>query len=109
MSTFRVMKSDLRFNICGLETSHLRNTDVPDLATRVENTIHPHLSYACRFWADHLIVTAYDTTILYELRDFLHHRLLYWLEVLSLLKNIHFASGMLLLTQEWNQVSSSDV
>jgi hypothetical protein len=105
LSCLRVMRSGLRFNICGLETSHLRNTDVPDLTTRVENSILPHLSYGCRFWADHLRLTAYDTDILNELRNFLHHRFLYWLEVFSLIKKINAASGMLLSMLEWNQVS----
>ena len=104
-SAFRVMKKELRFNICGLETSHLRNTDVSDLTTRVTNTILPHLSYVCRFWADHLNATAHDTEILEELRDFLHHRLLYWLEVLSLTKFINIASGMLRVVLDWNEVS----
>jgi hypothetical protein len=104
-SAFRVMKRELRFNICGLETSHMRNTDVSDLTTRVTNTILPHLSYGCRFWADHLNATAYDTKILEELRDFLHHHLLYWLEVLSLTKFIKIASGMLRVILGWNQVS----
>jgi len=108
LSTFRVMKRELRFNICGLETSHFRNTVVPDFTKRVENTIR---SYGCRFWADHLIATPYDTTMLYELRDFFHHSLLYWLEVLSLIKNINIASRMLLSMLEWNQpeVSVNDV
>jgi hypothetical protein len=104
-SAFRVMKRELRFNICGLETSHVRNTDVSDLTTRVTNTILPHLSYVCRFWADHLNATAFDTEILEELRDFLHHHFLYWLEVLSLTKFINIASGMLRVVLEWNQVS----
>ncbi|KIM87374.1 hypothetical protein PILCRDRAFT_814882 [Piloderma croceum F 1598] len=103
LSSLRVMESGLRFNICNLETSHVRNTDVPDLAARVENTILPHLSYGCRFWADHLITTAYDTEILSKLRDFFHHRFLYWLEVLSLLKKINVASRMLRSMLEWNQ------
>lgn len=105
LSTFRVMKKELRFNICGLETSHLKNTDVPDLNMRVANTILPHLSYGCRFWADHLKTTTYDSTILAEVRDFLLNRLLYWFEVLSLIKNINVASRMLLSMLEWNQVS----
>lgn len=104
LSAFRVMKSELRFNICNLETSHCRNTDVPDLTSRVERTILPHLSYASRFWADHLSATAYDTDILNEVRAFLHHRLLYWLEVLSLIKKVNMASGMLLSVLDWNQV-----
>jgi hypothetical protein len=98
------MKSGLRFNIAGLETSHCRNADVPDLATRIEKSILPHLSYGCRFWADHLGATAYDTGILKEVKDFLYYRILYWLEVLSLIKKVNMASGMLLSVLRWNQV-----
>ena len=104
LSSLRVMKSCLRFNIAGLETSHRRNVDVPDLATRIQTTVLPHLSYGCRFWADHLGATAYDADILNEVNDFLHHRLLYWLEVLSLIKKVNRASGMLLSVLHWNQV-----
>ena len=104
LSSLRVMKSDLRFNIAGLETSHCRNADVPDLASRVENAILPHLSYGCRFWADHLGATIYDSDILKEVKDFLYHRLLYWLEVLSLIKKVNMASGMLLSVMHWNKV-----
>jgi hypothetical protein len=105
LSAFRVMKSELRFNISNLETSHCRNTDVPDLTARVKKTILPHLSYASHFWADHLGATAYDTDILNEVRDFLYHCLLYWLEVLSLIKKVNMASGMLLSVLNWNRVS----
>ena len=104
LSCLRVMKSDLRFNIAGLETSHCRNADVPDLAARIRKNIFPRLSYGCCFWADHLGETPYDTNILNEIKDFLHYRLLYWLEVLSLLKKVNMASGMLLSVLRWNQV-----
>jgi hypothetical protein len=104
LSSLRVMKFGLRFNICGLETSHLRNVDVPDITTRVENAVLPHLSYGCRFWADHLVTIAYDIQIDEALRYFLHTSLLYWLEVLSLTKNINIASRMLLSILEQNQV-----
>ena len=106
LSSLRFMnsKSGLRFNIADLETSHCRNADVPDLATRIEKTIPAHLSYACRFWADHLGATAYDTDVLKEVKEFLHYRLLYWLEVLSLINKVNMASGMLLSVLRWNQV-----
>jgi hypothetical protein len=107
MSALQVMKTELLFNICHLDTSHCRNDDVPNLATHIDKTILPHLSYGCRFWADHLSATAYDTKILNELRDFFHHHFLYWLEVLSLIKKINIASRMLLSILEWNQVSQS--
>ena len=105
LSCLRIMRLGLMFNICGLETSHIRNRDVPGLDTRVEKAITQHLSYACIFWADHLIVTGYDTEILNEIINFFHCQLLYWLECLSLMKRVHVASRMLHLFLDWNQVS----
>jgi hypothetical protein len=105
LSCMRVMKCGLQFNICNLETSHCRNTDVPDLTTRVNKTILPHLSYGCRFWAEHLAATPYDTDILSEVTDFFHHRLLYWLEVLSLIKKVNLASAVLISVLDWKHVS----
>jgi len=109
LSSLRVMKSGLRFNIGDLESSHCRNTDVPDLATRIKKTILPHLSYGCRFWADHLRSSAYETDILNEVRDFFHHRFLYWLEVLSLTNKMNTASRMLQSVLNWNQVSQNAI
>ncbi|KIM86900.1 hypothetical protein PILCRDRAFT_815342 [Piloderma croceum F 1598] len=109
LSSLRIMKLGLGFNICGLETSHIRNTDVPGLNTRVEKAIAQHLSYACIFWADHLIVTVYDAEILAEIINFFHCRLLYWLECLSLMKRVNVASRMLRLILDWNQYTNDDV
>ena len=103
LSSLRVMKFGLHFNICNLETSHLRNAEVADLAIRVEAAILPHLSYGCRFWADHLLTTGYDTTILDAVHNFLHDHFLYWLEVLSLIQKIDIALGMLESILEWDQ------
>jgi hypothetical protein len=75
-----------------------------NLTTRIQNTILPQLSYGCRFWADHLSATVYDTKIVNELGDFFRHRFLYWLEVLSVVKKINVASRMLVSLLEWNQV-----
>jgi len=105
LSCLRVMKSGLRFDIGNLETSHCRNTDVPDLGTRIKKMVLPHLLYGCCFWADHLCSSAYSTDILNEVRDFFHHRLLYWLEVLSLVEKVNMASGMLHSVLDWNEVS----
>lgn len=104
LSLLRVMKTDLRFNICSLTTSHLRNDDVPYLDKRVKEAIPTHLSYACRFWADHLLATPYESTILEQLRHLLYNQLLYWLEVLSLIKRVNIASPMLLSMLNWVQV-----
>jgi hypothetical protein len=40
-----------------------------------------------------------------KIQDFLHTRLLFWLEVLSLIKEVNIASKVLLSIIEWTQVS----
>jgi len=70
----------LKFNISGLETSHCLNSRVPDLEKRIKDTIPTHLSYSCRFWAEHLqevSETDVKDDILLQLRSFLHDRVLY--------------------------------
>ncbi|KZP10149.1 WD40 repeat-like protein [Athelia psychrophila] len=82
----RVMKRFLRFNICGLETAHLRNRDVPDLAKRIEDFIPRSLAYACRFWAEHVrLAGAINPQALPLILEFFQALFLYWLEVLSLI------------------------
>ena len=96
---------ELKFNICQLETSHQRNKDVSDLAERIKEAISSHLSYSCRFWADHLRSTNFTFDMNVEIQDFLHTRLLLWLEVLSLIKEVNIASKALLSVIEWTQVN----
>ncbi|KAN0107633.1 hypothetical protein V8E52_009952, partial [Russula decolorans] len=103
LSTLRVIMEELRFNICQLKTSHRRNKDVSDLDERAKKAISSHLSYSCRFWADHLRRTSFAFDINHEIRDFLHTRLLLWLEVLSLIKEVNIASKALSSIIEWTQ------
>ncbi|PAV14876.1 WD40 domain containing protein [Pyrrhoderma noxium] len=81
---FVLMKDQLRFNICDLETSFKFNRDVPNLEKRVSERIHPGLLYACRHWASHLRDVPYSSEILSKLDNFMYKQLLYWIEVLSL-------------------------
>jgi hypothetical protein len=104
MSSLRVMKIGLQFNICQLKTSYLRNSDIPELPSLTEKYIPPYLSYACRAWAAHLVVTPYDGETAESLRIFLYQQLLYWLEVLSLIGKVDIASPMLLSILAWIQV-----
>ena len=86
---FRLMKSQLRFNIFDLETSFKFNRDVPDLEKRVNERIHPGLLYACCYWASHLRDVPYSDELLYELDNFMYKQLLYWIEVLSLTRCLY--------------------
>ena len=106
LSCFRVMNAGLRFNICDIETSHVRNDDL-DLAPRIEKYIPDYLSYSCLFGAEHIQLSPFDPELLQEVNTFLYTRLLFWLEVLSVIKDIKIASRALLLLGEWSKVSHS--
>lgn len=57
---FSVMKDLLRFNICNIETSFIRNEDIPDLGTRIQGCIPSHLAYASVYWYQHLCEVPYS-------------------------------------------------
>jgi hypothetical protein len=81
----KVLDRQLKFNICDLPTSYLRNLDMPDFRWRLDNYIQLHLRYAAQFWIDHLMETAYDSCCGQEVQNLLFKKFLFWLEVLSLL------------------------
>ncbi|QRW00934.1 hypothetical protein RhiJN_28952 [Ceratobasidium sp. AG-Ba] len=97
----KVMMSELRFNICGLETSDTLNRNIPDLNVRVQRTISTQLSYACLYWTSHL-VEAHPHTLAPLVRDFMSKpQLLYWIEVLSLLGRLSAAPTSLMQVVKW--------
>ena len=95
LACLQVMRTELRFNICQLETSYIRNVDVPGLASRIKNFIPTHLSYSCHFWSDHLQTAIIDMATIDIVKRFLQSHILYWLEVLSLIKEVNIASRAL--------------
>ncbi|KIM72482.1 hypothetical protein PILCRDRAFT_803728, partial [Piloderma croceum F 1598] len=101
----QVMRDGLHFNICDLETSYNRNDDVEALAARIKKHIPGHLSFSCRFWAVYLQdVTGNEFTngtLLDEIENFFYSRFLYWLEVLSLIKELGMAPVALRIVARW--------
>ncbi|CAE6447215.1 unnamed protein product [Rhizoctonia solani] len=70
---FSAMKSQLRFNICILDSSFLSDDEVEDIESRIKLKITPTLAY----------------------------RLLFWMEVLNLLKMINTGIDILHKTNTW--------
>ncbi|KAG6333113.1 hypothetical protein ID866_5979 [Astraeus odoratus] len=96
ISSLQVMQHGLRFNICGLQSSYLKNTEVEDLEQRVKLCIPPHLSYSCRFFAHHIQKATLTPALGVEIQFFLRSQyVLFWLEALSLLKALDIASTAL--------------
>jgi len=105
---FRIMRKLLRFNICGLDTSYLRNKAIDGINHLVDETITTDIMYGCQYWASHLRlgVTASSDVGRFpvEIRFFLEDRFLYWLEVFSLKDCFHTVPKILGVVAEWCKV-----
>ncbi|QRW18431.1 Vegetative incompatibility protein HET-E-1 [Rhizoctonia solani] len=104
---FTVMRSSLRFNICKLETSSRFDKDVPDLQVRADRAISTAVFYACRYWSSHLQGSIFSKEIVHMLREFLYHRLLFWMEVMNLKNCIGHCSDALL--KAFKYMSAGDI
>ncbi|KAG6364032.1 hypothetical protein INS49_009135 [Diaporthe citri] len=87
-----IMSSRLCRDICGLVIPGKMASEIPHI--RIEENIPQHLRYACRYWVDHL--AKLDNSHLREaglmdggkIHAFLQECFLYWLEAMSLIKEI---------------------
>jgi len=87
-----LVSSHLHFNMCSLESSIVKNVDI-QATTR--SSITRLLSYSCQYWADHLVNTPSDETLMKAVKFVIYEKLLFWLEVMSLLGKAH--EGALIL------------
>ena len=101
---FDLMKAELKFNICELESSFVFDKDVLDLQERMKKSVSPALSYACRYWGEHLLQGNFTDAVHERLVDFLTHRLLFWIEVLNLERYMVIGIEMLRRVQTWLKV-----
>jgi hypothetical protein len=101
---FSIMES-LHFNMCDLESSYTFDSDVPMLNDRVQQNIGPTLQYVSQHWARHLHWAApacSDTDDLFcGLNEFLHNRLLFWIEAMNLIGASFECHSLLQYAQDW--------
>jgi hypothetical protein len=97
----QVLDTQLKFNICDLPTSYLRNIDMPDFQWRLDNYIPLHLRYAAKFWVDHLVEIAYDSWHGLRVQNLLFKKFLFWLELLSLLGIVGYGQQALAKLIGW--------
>ncbi|KIO04624.1 hypothetical protein M404DRAFT_544679 [Pisolithus tinctorius Marx 270] len=111
-ASLQILCEGLQFNICGLESSYLSNSEVLDLPEKIDKNISPHLSYSCRFWAQHLHKTTFDSALVTWVKALVQsEKVLFWLEVLSLLDALGGATDALASTAVWllDQIGCEDV
>lgn len=99
-----IMNSKLAFNMCNFPSSHMLNEEWKELSTKRDEHISASLSYASRYWGQHLPAGGLDGipsdkiagTRAGLLADFFESKLLVWFEVLSVLGAIstHCASNL---------------
>ncbi|KAG9076058.1 hypothetical protein FRC06_009738, partial [Ceratobasidium sp. 370] len=96
------MVAKLKFNICGIETSYLRNKDILNLDL---STITNGLRYSSEHWTSHLMQAEKELSILPNgklLSDLLNGpRILYWVETLSLIGKLNTALSSIRDLRRW--------
>ena len=108
------MHNELKFNICSLSDSFVLNKDVLDLDRRISDSISPQLRYSALFWMTH-VASAFeresdtsDEVVQLVKRLVCNHRVLFWLEVLSLIGHIERSIDTLLRCSRHFAVSASN-
>jgi hypothetical protein len=87
-----VMEAKLHFNVTQCGSSYSVNDDQENANWL---SLDCGLVYACRFWVHHLATTHSTQHLKGQLRRFLYTKLLFWLEVMSILGKIKDAAAML--------------
>ncbi|KIJ38343.1 hypothetical protein M422DRAFT_176821, partial [Sphaerobolus stellatus SS14] len=96
LGLLRYMNKELHFNMGGLETSYYANKDAIGLSQRLDKLISKSLRFSCQWWHEHLpenVDISCNGDLLKEADKFLKNKLLYWLEVMSLIEQIPAAAG----------------
>ncbi|KAG8828512.1 hypothetical protein FRC19_003851 [Serendipita sp. 401] len=112
ISCFKLMTRELRFNICGIESSFTSNRDVIDLQSRVDRNMSAALQYSCIHWSDHLghIPDTRHKGLIKGLDEFTRvPRLLYWMEALSVMGKVPIGDSLLRRASTWLKCSDLSV
>ena len=98
------MKKNLRKNICNLD-NYTSLSKVEDLSVCCKTQIGDALEYACLFWAKHLMGTPSSSHNVEEVHktidEFFTRHLLFWIEVLSLTRNLDVSIHIINDVLEW--------
>ncbi|KAF5366068.1 hypothetical protein D9757_012392 [Collybiopsis confluens] len=85
----KVMMRNLKFNICNLETSSVRNSEMLDLEDRIEQQIAPQLQYSATWWGYHVENGNCLNETSTNMIDFMSgSHLIFWMECMSLLRKV---------------------
>jgi len=93
-----MVSSELHFNICNLKSLSIKNVDIP---AANKSSLSPLVSYSSLFWADHLVQTQCEEILVEVVKFIMYEKLLFWIEVMSILGKAHEVSAILKKALEW--------
>ncbi|KAG8697979.1 hypothetical protein FRC09_007521 [Ceratobasidium sp. 395] len=97
------------FNICDLPSSHLLDSETPNIEKKINEAISSGLVYACACWGPHLQLTLSLTApFLEEIHELIADRLLLWMEVLNLKQMSGKGCEILHDLYEWLETSECE-
>jgi len=97
-----MVSSELHFNMSDLKSSSIKNTDI--LAAN-KSSLSPLVSYSSLFWADHLVQTQCEEILVEEVKFIMYEKLLFWIEVMSILGKAHEVFAILKKALEWPKLA----
>jgi hypothetical protein len=110
ISCITIMTQSLEFDICELDSSLQSNEEIKDMEDRITRKIPDVLQYSCIYWSDHIChkVDTTDPEVYISLDKLVKElRLLYWIEVLSLMGKVLVGESSLRRLLSWAKVATS--
>ncbi|KAG8957886.1 hypothetical protein FRC03_009703 [Tulasnella sp. 419] len=92
-------------DICGV--GNALNDEIQDKEQRLELHVPHHLRYACEHWSSHLKLADLSEALEDELRVFCKSKILYWIELLSLIGRMNLVVPLLNSARDWCKVSGN--
>ncbi|KAG8687188.1 hypothetical protein FRC11_007633, partial [Ceratobasidium sp. 423] len=90
-----------KFNICGLESSYILDTEVEDLEDRVKKAVSKELFYSSLYWSAHLNASAVRSDIVSRLEQFMTKNVLLWMEIMNLTNRMPASPSSLAMAKGW--------
>ena len=93
-----MVSSELHFNMCNLSSSNIDNVDIPASHKPAVTSL---ISYSSQFWVDHLVQTQHEDILIRAVEFVMYEKLLFWIEVMSLLGKTYKVYLILKRALEW--------
>ncbi|KZT54170.1 WD40 repeat-like protein [Calocera cornea HHB12733] len=109
-ASLRLLNRRLHFNMGGLETSYLLNSEVK-CTRKLQDRIEEALAYACKYWGRHLAIchSGFEQYVAKEICGLFMEKFLFWLDACSISANVEFIVPSIILAIDRVRHAGTDV